>query len=58
MSAMAGNAPHYEDAIRALFANDPAGFEKLIAGWPVDVRDQSLGFAGRAFRRDTRVRAG
>ena len=51
MSAMAGNAPHYEDAIRALFANDGAGFEKLIAGWPADVRDQSLGFAERAFRR-------
>jgi hypothetical protein len=52
MSAVAGNAPHYEDAIRALFANEPAGFEKLIADWPADVRDQSLGFAARAFRRD------
>jgi hypothetical protein len=56
MSAMAGNAPHYEDAIRALFANEPAGFEKLIADWPADVRDQSLGFAERAFRRGSRSR--
>jgi hypothetical protein len=52
MSAIAGNAPHYEDAIRALFANDPTGFEKLIAGWPTDVREQSQRFAERAFRRD------
>ena len=57
MSAMAGNAPHYEDAIRALFANDPAGFEKLISDWPADVRDQSLGFAERAFRRKSPRRA-
>jgi uncharacterized protein len=58
MSAMAGNAPHYEDAIRALFANDRTGFEKLIADWPEDVRDQSLELAGRAFRRNPQVRAG
>jgi hypothetical protein len=58
MSAMAGNAPHYEDAIRALFANDPTGFETSIAGWPEDVRDQSSALARRAFRRDTQARAG
>jgi hypothetical protein len=51
MSAMAGNAPHYEDAIRALFANDPAGFEELIAEWPADVRDHASVLAERAFRR-------
>ena len=58
MSAMAGNRPHYEDAIRALFANDPAGFEKSIAGWPVDVRDQSQELAGRTFRHGPQARAG
>jgi hypothetical protein len=51
MSAMAGNAPHYEDAIRALFANDPAGFEELITEWPADVRDHAAMLAERAFRR-------
>jgi hypothetical protein len=56
MSAMAGNAPNYEDAIRALFANDPTGFKKLIADWPADVRDQSLGFAELAFRHGPVVR--
>jgi hypothetical protein len=58
MSAMAGNAPHYEDAIRALFANNPAGFEKCIAGWPEDVRDQSSRLAARAVRRDAQAHAG
>jgi hypothetical protein len=49
MSAMAGNAPHYEDAIRALFANDAVGFKKLIAEWPTDVRDHTSMLAERAF---------
>jgi hypothetical protein len=58
MSAMAGDKPHYEDAIRALFANDPARFEKLIAAWPADVRVHALVLAERAFRRDPPHRAG
>jgi len=52
MSAMAGDKPHYEDAIRALFANEPTHFEKLIAAWPADVRDHTHTLAERAFRRD------
>jgi uncharacterized protein len=52
MSAMAGNRPHYEDAIRALFADDRSGFEKLIAEWPADVRDHVLTLAETAFRRE------
>jgi hypothetical protein len=58
ISVMAGNRPHYEDAIRALFADDPAGFGKLIAGWPADVRDHAARLAERAFRRDRQARAG
>jgi uncharacterized protein len=58
MSAMAGNKPHYEDAIRTLYANDRARFEKLIAAWPADVRDHALALAERAFRRDPQARAG
>jgi hypothetical protein len=49
MSAMAGNQPHYEDAIRALFAHDRGRFEKLIAEWPADVRDHASCLAERAF---------
>ncbi len=55
MSAMAGNKPHYEDAIRALFADDRAGFGKLIAEWPDDIRDHAAKLAGRAFHREPPV---
>ena len=58
MSVMAGNRPHYEDAIRALFASDPLRFEKLIADWPADIRDHAASLAERAFRRDPPQAAG
>ena len=54
MSTMGGNKPHYEDAIRALFAGEPAGFEKLIAAWPADVRRHAAKLAERAFDREPR----
>lgn len=38
LSAIAGNKPHYEDVLRALYANDGARFHALIADWPTDVR--------------------
>jgi uncharacterized protein len=49
MSAMAGNKPHFEEAIRALFAPNPSRFQELIAGWPADVRDHAARLAERAF---------
>lgn len=49
MSAMAGNKPHFEEAIRALFAPDPSRFRELIAAWPADVRDHAARLAERAF---------
>jgi uncharacterized protein len=49
MSVMAGNRPHFEEAIRALFAGEAPRFEKLIAEWPVDVRDHAAKLAGSAF---------
>lgn len=52
MSVMAGNKPHFEDAIRALFAPDPARFAQLIAGWPKDVRDHAALLAERAFEKE------
>ena len=58
MSVMAGNKPNYEDAIRALFAGDPTGFEQLIAEWPTDVRDHASRLAARAFEREPQTRAG
>jgi len=49
MSSMAGDRPHYEEAIRALFANNASRFEKLIAEWPTDVRDHAARLAWSAF---------
>jgi uncharacterized protein len=58
MSVMAGNKPHFEDAIRALFAPDPARFEQLIAAWPADVRDHASKLANRAFCKEAQPLAG
>ena len=58
MSVIAGNKPNYEDAIRALFAGDPTGFEKLIDEWPADVRDHTSRLAEGAFDREPQARAG
>ncbi|GGA43553.1 DUF2239 family protein [Dyella nitratireducens] len=45
MSAIAGDMPGFEEASRALFANDPAAFAERIAAWPVDVRDHAMRLA-------------
>jgi uncharacterized protein len=49
MSAMAGNFKGFEEASRALFADDRRRFGELIAAWPDDVRDHivSLAFSDR-----------
>lgn len=39
MTAMAGDLGGFEEATRALFANDRARFEEQTADWPGDVRD-------------------
>jgi hypothetical protein len=48
MSAMAGNLANFEDAARALFADDRRRLAGLIAGWPDDIRDHiiQLAFGG------------
>jgi uncharacterized protein len=50
MSVMAGNLAGFEEASRALFADDRRRFVSLIAGWPDDIRDHvvKLAFADRA----------
>src|ERR1700704_4297055 len=42
MSAMAGNLANFEEASRALFANDRERFNHLVGGWPADVRDHTV----------------
>jgi hypothetical protein len=39
MSAVAGDLPGFEEATRALFADDAPRFADRIAAWPCDVRD-------------------
>jgi hypothetical protein len=43
MAAMAGDLPGFEEATRALFANNRGKFCQLIAAWPVDIRDHAVG---------------
>jgi uncharacterized protein len=45
MSTMAGNLPGFEEAARALFADDRRRFAGLIAGWPGDIRDHIVKLA-------------
>lgn len=45
MSAMAGNLPDFEEAIRALFAGNDNGFTAMTASWPTDVRDYATRLA-------------
>jgi hypothetical protein len=45
MSVMAGNLPNFEEASRALFADDRRRFAALIAAWPGDIRDHILRLA-------------
>jgi len=48
LSALAGDLPGFEEACRALFADDREGFQANTAGWPGDVRDHALGLLGWA----------
>ncbi len=47
MTAIAGDLPRYEDATRALFADDAAAFARQVANWPRDIREHAerLAFA-------------
>jgi len=41
-SAMAGDLPNFEDAMRALYAGDGGRLRELAAAWPADVRGHLL----------------
>jgi uncharacterized protein len=45
MSAMAGDLPNFEEASRALFADDHRRLAGLIAAWPDDIRDHIVRLA-------------
>jgi hypothetical protein len=45
LSAMAGDYPHFEESIRALYADDQDRFDTLTENWPTAVRDHAKGLA-------------
>ena len=45
MSAMAGDLTNFEEATRALFADDRARFSGLVSCWPADVHDHAVKLA-------------
>jgi hypothetical protein len=49
MSAMAGDLPGFEEALRALYAPDRARFNAQVSAWPKDVRDHAKRLSDGAF---------
>ncbi|EHK68070.1 DUF2239 family protein [Achromobacter arsenitoxydans] len=45
MSSMAGNLPGFEEATRALYADDREGYARQVAQWPQDVRGYAMSLA-------------
>ncbi|MNQ60762.1 hypothetical protein D3C85_750550 [compost metagenome] len=45
MASMAGNLPGFEEATRALYADDREGYAQQVAQWPQDVRGYAMGLA-------------
>lgn len=48
MSALAGDLPGFEEAIRALFAGDAGRFDEHTRAWPRDVRTYARQLAAPA----------
>lgn len=48
MTALAGDAEGFEEALRALYAGDAARFETSTVAWPPDVRDHARRLAAAA----------
>src|SRR5580700_10604600 len=49
LSAMAGNEPWFEEAIRALFGGQQKRFLATIEPWPADIRDHAKKLAAAVF---------
>jgi hypothetical protein len=45
MLAISGDLPDFEEATRALYADDRRRFVALIAAWPADIRDHAIKLA-------------
>lgn len=49
MTSLAGDLPGFEEAMRALYAADAAGFRRLLKKWPTDVQKHLLQLSQPAF---------
>lgn len=49
ISTIAGDAPGFEEAVRALYAGDRERFETNTASWPTDVREHARMMAADSF---------
>lgn len=49
ITAMAGDRPGFEEAVRALYASNPAVFAEVVEGWPPDVAALARKLAQGAF---------
>lgn len=54
LTAMAGNLPGYEEALRALFGRDGARFDAIAQDWPQDVGRTARRLAADAFAQQAR----
>ncbi|MEG1452354.1 DUF2239 family protein [Brevundimonas sp.] len=52
VTAVAGDLPDYEEAVRALFASDMTALEQHMAAWPADVRQYALRLLGDRSEND------
>lgn len=48
MTALGGDLPGFEEAMRALFADELERFKSLLAAWPDDVREHAIELAQNA----------
>lgn len=53
VSAMAGNEPGYEEALRALFAGQQKRFHSMIERWPAGVREHAKKLAAGVFAKQS-----
>ncbi|MBS1766056.1 MAG: DUF2239 family protein [Acidobacteria bacterium] len=54
LTALAGNLPDYEEALRALYAGDGAAFEARLRRWPAAVRTYARRLASPAFDAESK----
>lgn len=52
LSALAGDLPGFEEAVRALFAGNSSAFADHMAAWPPDIKSHALKLAGAPLPED------